>query len=101
MELINAMRAIAEQMNHHPVRDCVRTNTHTPTHERNPNSRPIHAQTSHPFLNTCTKKRQTFHLTKYRHLVVELSSAATLSLTCYDLQQADLFDALPFRPHKP
>lgn len=53
-----------------------------------------------PPLNTHTK-RQTFHLTKYRHLVVELSSAATLSLTCHDLQQADLFDAIPFRPYKP
>ena len=52
---------------------------------------------THPY----PQQTQTFHLTKYRHLAVELSSAAPLSLTCYDLQQADLFDAIPFRAYEP
>lgn len=56
---------------------------------------PLFFQTHHPHPN------QTLHLTKYRHLTVELSSAAVLGLTRHDLAQADAFDAIPFRAYEP
>lgn len=51
--------------------------------------------------NTNTNKTKTLHLTKYRHLTVELSSAAVRALTAFDVIQAREFNMIPYKAHKP